>query len=70
MIAFVADEHLGLVLEPAERGAVHDTIAVALERAAQRVIGFGMTPPPAALRIAREGCERPAGAAVDTEATV
>ena len=70
MIALVADEHLGFVLEAAERGAVHDAIAVALERAAQRIFGLGMAPPPTALRMARVGGERPAGAAVDAGATV
>src|SRR5262249_579589 len=34
-------EHLRLVLEPTERLAVHDAIAIALERRAHIVLGFG-----------------------------
>ena len=36
VVALRRDEHLRLVLEPAERLAVHDPVAVALERRAQR----------------------------------
>ena len=70
VIALVAHEHLRLVLEAAERGAVHDAVAVALERAAQRVVGFRVSPPPAALGMTRKRRERPAGAALDAEAAV
>ena len=70
MIALVADEHLGLVLEAPERGAVDDPVAVALEGAAQRLLGLEMAPPPASLRIAGIGCQRPAGAAVEGKAAV
>jgi hypothetical protein len=34
-VALVVHEHLGLVFQPPERGAVHDAVAVALELAAQ-----------------------------------
>ena len=70
MVALMAHEHLCLVLETAERGAVHDPVAVALERAAERIVGLGMTAPSAPLRMARVRCERPAGAAVEAEAAV
>ena len=42
VIALVIDEHLGLVLEPPKRGAVHDPVAIALERTAQPAGGLGM----------------------------
>jgi hypothetical protein len=70
VVALVAYEHLGFVLEAAKRRAVHDAIAIALERAAQRIVRLGMAPPPAALRTARERRERPPGAAVDAEAAI
>jgi hypothetical protein len=70
MVALVAHEHLRLVLEAAERGAVHDAVPVALERAAQRAVGLRVRPPAAALGVARKGRERPAGAALDAEAAV
>jgi hypothetical protein len=70
VIALVAHEHLRLVLEAAERGAVHDAVAVALERAAERVVRLGVRPPPAALGMARKRREHPARAAVDAEAAV
>ena len=44
VIALVIDEHLGLILEPPERGAVHDPVAIALEGAAQAAGGLGMAP--------------------------
>ena len=43
VVALRRDEDLRLVLEPAERLAVHDPVAVALERRAQRAVA-----PPAA----------------------
>jgi hypothetical protein len=53
VIALVIDEHLGLVLEAAECGAVHDPVAVALERAAQAAGGLGMAPAPTVVGLAR-----------------
>lgn len=44
-VAFVIDEHLGLVFEPAERGRMNDAVAVALELGAGRRRLFGMTAP-------------------------
>jgi hypothetical protein len=41
------DEHLGLILEPAERGAVNDPVAIALERAAQAAGVLDMATAPA-----------------------
>ena len=41
VVALRRDEHLGLVLEPAERLAVHDPVAVALERRAQAAVLLG-----------------------------
>jgi hypothetical protein len=38
VIALRRHEHLRLVLQPAERLAVHDSVAVALERSAQRAV--------------------------------
>ena len=38
VVPLVIDEHLGLVLEAAERGAVDDTVAIALERAPLRAL--------------------------------
>ena len=55
VIAFVIDEHLGLVFETAEGGRMDDAVAVALERCSGRALGLGMKPPTAKLR-AR--CER------------
>ena len=69
MVALVAHEHLRLVLEAAERGAVHDPVAVALERAAQRIVGSACGARGCA-RMARKRRERPAGAALEAEAAV
>ena len=44
VVALRRDEHLRLVLEPAERLAVHDPVAVALERRAERAVGLGPGP--------------------------
>ena len=38
VVALRRDEHLGLVLEPPEGLGVHDPVAVALERVAQRAL--------------------------------
>jgi hypothetical protein len=43
-IALVIDEHLGLVDQPAERGGMHDAIAVALIFGAVCGLGLGMAP--------------------------
>ena len=40
VVALRRDEHLGLVLEPPERLAVHDPVAVALERRPQAAVGL------------------------------
>ena len=53
MIALLEHEHLGLVREPAERGRMNDSIAVAPKRAAGRAPGFGMAAAAAACRIGR-----------------
>jgi hypothetical protein len=55
VVAFMVDENLGLVLEPAKRRAVNDAIAIALERQAEAVLGLGVHPP---LRVGATGCVR------------
>jgi hypothetical protein len=70
MVALVIDEHLRLVLETAERGAVHDPVAVALERAAQPALRLRVTAAPAPLRIARMGRQGSAGGALEAWAAV
>ena len=52
VIARGREEHLRLVLQPAERLAVHDAIAIALERRPDRVFGLGAQP------AARGGAQR------------
>ena len=52
MIAFVIDEDLRLVLEPAERGRMDDPVPVALEFASRRRYGFGIKPAPASPGVA------------------
>ena len=47
VIALGREEHLRLVLQPAERLAVDHAIAVALERRPDRILGLGTQPPPA-----------------------
>ena len=42
-VAFVIDEYLGLVFEPAERGGMNDAVAVALKFAAPARRGFAIT---------------------------
>ncbi len=44
MVALVEDEHLRLVGQAAERGGVHDAVAVALERRAHRAGGLSDQP--------------------------
>ena len=46
VVAVGVQEHLRLVLEPAERLGVQDPVAVALERRPQRVLRLGRGPPP------------------------
>jgi hypothetical protein len=52
MIAFVVDEDLGLVFQPAEGGAVDNPVAIALVGAAGRVFGLAYGPAAASRRIA------------------
>ena len=49
VVAFVVHEDLGLVLQPAKRRAMDHTVAITLERQAERVLGFGMHAPAGAL---------------------
>ena len=59
VIALGRDEDLGLVLEPPERLAVHDAIAVALERRAERaLLGLGTEAPLARGRAHRQRPEQ------------
>ena len=63
MIALMEDEHLGLVGEPAERGGVDDSVAVAAEGAAAGALALGKAPASAPRRIrgqrrAGERCNR------------
>ena len=44
VVAARRHEHLGLVLEPPKRLAVHDPVAVALKRRAQAAVGLGDRP--------------------------
>ena len=55
MIALVEHEHLGLVGEPAERGGMDDSVAIAAEGAAGGAGGSGISPAAAAPRIRRKG---------------
>ncbi len=45
-IAFMVQEHLRLVNQAPERGGMHDTVAIALERIACGCGGFFMPTPP------------------------
>src|SRR5262249_43295212 len=58
VVAFVRDEHLGLVREAAEGGRMDDAVAVAAEVAARRARRLGNEAPAAALRIGRIGSPR------------
>src|SRR5258708_24066468 len=59
VVALVVDEHLRLVLQPAERGAVDDAVPVALVAGAVGVVRL-QVPPPAALGAAHAvGSEEP-----------
>jgi hypothetical protein len=53
VVAFVIDEYLCFVCEPAERGGVDDPVAVSPEGIAGRTCRLGIAPPPALGRI---GC--------------
>jgi hypothetical protein len=64
VVAFESGHHLGLVLQPAERGGVQDAVAVALERRAQRVLGFGESAPAGAFAARRRPAGEPAQLAV------
>ncbi len=55
VVALGGDEDLGLVLEPAERLCVDDTVAVALEWRAQRALLLGLGPAAGAVRPHRLG---------------
>ena len=55
MIALVEHEHLGLVLQPAERGGMDYPVAIAPERAAGLCRRLIDQPPPAALGVAGIG---------------
>ena len=67
MIALMRDEHLGLVLQPAEGGRMDDAVAVALERRAGRALAAPRYRRPAAQRRDRrhrareDGAFRPTG---------
>jgi hypothetical protein len=56
-VAFVVDEHLGLVFQPPERGGMNDAVTVALEFGARRGGGFGMQPPAGLVGMRGVGCE-------------
>ena len=56
-VAFVVDEDLGLVLEPAERAGMDHAIAVALERGPPGRVRLGVTPAARELRMRRVGRE-------------
>ena len=47
MIALVGDEHLGLMLEPAERGGMDDAVAIAAEGRAAFALRLRVKPPAA-----------------------
>ena len=53
VVALRGDEDLGLVLEPAERLAVHDAVSVALVGSAQRARLLGALAPPGVRRTLR-----------------
>ena len=55
MIAFMEHEHLGLVLEAAERGGMDHPVAIAPERAAGPARRLIEQPPPAAVGVAGIG---------------
>ena len=57
VVALVIDEHLGLVFETAEGGAMNDAIAIALETGAHRMVGLGDAPSAAVFRQHRVGSE-------------
>src|SRR5262249_4618532 len=55
MVALVIDKDLRLVLEAPEGARMDDAVAVALERRAHRMLGLGMEPAAAFLRVGRIG---------------
>src|SRR6185437_6090259 len=55
VVALVIDEDLGLVLQAPERGRVNNAVAVALERRPHLMLGLGLKPPTALLRLRRIG---------------
>ncbi len=61
VIAFVIDEDLGLVVEPAERRRVQDAIAIAGIRRARGTRRLGQKPPAACRRIDGVRGEQPRG---------
>ena len=62
VVALVEHEHLRLVGEAAERGGVHDAIAVALVGGAHGAAGLGIYPASAGVRLGCIGRHRPGGA--------
>jgi len=58
VVALVIDEHLRLVLEPAERGRVDDAVAIALERQPESVLRFWMPSAAAVAAVHRVGSQR------------
>src|ERR1700680_2438218 len=61
MIAFMENEHLGLMGKPAERGRMDDAIAIAPEIAARRAPRLAMEAPAGQGRIGRIGRAPAAG---------
>ncbi len=51
MVALVMNEHLRLVLQPAERIGMDNAVAVALERRPERILVLGVNPAPRRGRI-------------------
>ena len=58
-VTFVVQKHLRFVHQPAERGGVHDAVAVALERRAGGCVHLGVTAAPALGRVAGRGRRGP-----------
>ena len=51
MVALVLDKDLGLVGQPAERGRVNNSVAIALKRRAHYVLRLRIEPPAALFRL-------------------
>ena len=62
VVALVEHEHLRLVGQAAERGGVHDAVAVALEGGAHGAGGLGVEPAGGRLGLGCVGASRRAGA--------